>query len=333
MLAALSCQGSSTSNTKAGTNAGLAVHRQAALHQLHQPARDGKAEAGATIAAAGRGLALHEGLENLRHVAALDADAGVADLAAEQHLLPGTLDHLHAYGDAARRRELDRVVEQLDQHLAQAQCIAHQLPARWQVVKLKLDAELATPGLGTEFIDHGIDQRRRRERAQLEGQLALLQPREVEDVVDHAQEVAAGLLGMAHIVALLVGEHGRLEQLQHAGDAVQRRAQLVAHHGEEFTLGTAGAIGLRARIDQVLGVAGLHLARIVQRAGERIQVVAEGTDLATGVDIDASAEVARFQPVDHVHHRLKRTPEALGDGPGKQEGGDQRQATQITDCP
>ena len=70
---------------------------------------------------------------------------------------------------------------------------------------------------------------------------------EVEHVVDHAQEVFAAGLDDAEAL-LLIGRHAGigLEHLGVADDAVERRAQLVAHSGEEGTFRAVGGLGLIA---------------------------------------------------------------------------------------
>ena len=70
----------------------------------------------------------------------------------------------------------------------------------------------------------------------LERELARLDLREVEDVVDDRQErLAAGSDGLGEVALLLV-EPGLEQQARHADDAVHRRANLMAHVREERRL-------------------------------------------------------------------------------------------------
>ena len=66
----------------------------------------------------------------------------------------------------------------------------------------------------------------------------------------------AELCGGPDHLALLLGEVGLGEHLEHAGDADHRRADLVPHRGEERRLRPAGVLGGLARLDRlVLGAA------------------------------------------------------------------------------
>ena len=87
-------------------------------------------------------------------------------------------------------------------------------------------------------------QSRRRNGDALEVELAGLDLREVEDVVDDRQQrlgrVARPWSRYSRCSAVEVGvEH----QLGHADDAVHRRADLVAHVGQELALGAVGRLG------------------------------------------------------------------------------------------
>ena len=60
---------------------------------------------------------------------------------------------------------------------------------------------------------------------------------EIQDIVEDAQQRAPRILNdRGHLLLLLV-ERGALEHLDNAQDAVERRADLVAHHGQEFRAG------------------------------------------------------------------------------------------------
>ena len=81
------------------------------------------------------------------------------------------------------------------------------------------------------------------ERAGVEVELARLDLREVEDVVDHRQQRVGRRCDDLQVLALLGRELGVQDQLGHADDAVHRGADLVAHVGEELALGPAGRLG------------------------------------------------------------------------------------------
>src|SRR6476661_10084178 len=94
------------------------------------------------------------------------------------------------------------------------------------------------------------------ERADVEGlfdelELAGLDLRHVENVVDDMEQVLAALMNHACIVpiALLPQSAKQLpiEDLRESDHGVERRPELMAHIGEELRLGAGGALCLIAR--------------------------------------------------------------------------------------
>ena len=81
----------------------------------------------------------------------------------------------------------------------------------------------------------------------LDLELAGLDLREVEDVVDDRQQRLAGVADRLRVVALAGVEVGLEQQIGHADDAVHRRADLVAHVGEEVGLEARRLVRLVAR--------------------------------------------------------------------------------------
>ena len=99
-----------------------------------------------------------------------------------------------------------------------------------------------------------------RERRDLEVDLAGLDLREVEHVVDQRQQVARRGEDVVEVLGLLVvdlAEQLLAQHLREAADRVQRGPQLVRHVGQEFRLVAAGGLEL----------AGL-LVQLRQRAGQ-----------------------------------------------------------------
>jgi hypothetical protein len=83
--------------------------------------------------------------------------------------------------------------------------------------------------------------------------LSGLQGGHVENVVEQRQQVAGRGPGGRHIVFLLRVQRGVVKQAEHAEHAVERRAQLVAHVGQELALAAVGLFGLQIGFAQVTG--------------------------------------------------------------------------------
>ena len=93
---------------------------------MYQALADGQAQAGAAELARGGDVRLAEGLEKARKHLGRDADAGVAHLEAQRHALACARLFGHGNGDLAVPSELDGVVAQVQQHLAQSRRVADQ---------------------------------------------------------------------------------------------------------------------------------------------------------------------------------------------------------------
>ena len=108
---------------------------------------------------------------------------------------------------------------------------------------------------------HLTQQRRQGQRVVLQADPAGLHAGDVQDVVQHRQQVLGGVPGGVHEAALFGVQPGIVEQAQHAQQAVERGAQLVAHVGQEDGLGLVGLVGRGAGFAQMLGQ-GLQLAAL-----------------------------------------------------------------------
>ena len=170
------------------------------------------------------------------------ADAGVPDgeLQGDPVLVPG--DHLRGDDDFAGVGELDGVVGQVDQHLPQAQGVAHQGPGHLRG-QGKQHFQALFPGLhrdqGGQVVQHLLQV----EVHLFHGQLAGLDLGEIQDVVDDAQQVVSRGLHLGDVVALLGVQVGLQGQVAHADDGVHGGADLVAHVGQEIALGPGGGLG------------------------------------------------------------------------------------------
>ena len=151
--------------------------------------------------------------------------------------------------------------------------------------------DLAGLGLGPDEVEALLDHQVQGDRLEGQGHGAGLDPGDVEHLVDELEQVAAALEDLAHGLDLGLVQLLQLEELGEAEDRVERRAQLVAHAGEELALGPVGPLGVvLGHAQGVVGAAPLGdvLGDAEQVGG--LAVVAEERDLA-GVQ-DPSAEEA-----------------------------------------
>ena len=102
----------------------FAGHRDGAAEQFHEVAGNGETEARATEAAADRAVGLRERFEQPLDCFFVDADAGVGDFKSDCNLAVHVFCGGHADDDFTSIGELDRVADEIDQHLAQAHGIA-----------------------------------------------------------------------------------------------------------------------------------------------------------------------------------------------------------------
>ena len=106
--------------------------------------------------------------------------------------------------------------------------------------------------------------------------------RHVEDVVDDVEQIVAAFADVAGIFAVFFGaersEHGGFHDFGKADDGVERRAQLVAHVGEEFRFGLVGFLGAGLLLGVFFGEIGELLGLQLQRLLGFAQV-GDGGDL------------------------------------------------------
>ena len=108
-------------------HARFAFEPDAAAHHLHKLARDGQAQAGAAVLARGGHVGLGERLEQFRRLLRRHADAGVAHGELELHLFAGAFEQFDLQPDFALLGELDGVVDEVGEDLAEPERIAAQI--------------------------------------------------------------------------------------------------------------------------------------------------------------------------------------------------------------
>ena len=114
------------------------------------------------------------------------------------------------------------------------------------------------PGARGHRLQRGLHLRehfRHRHRLERHRHAAGFDPRQVEHLVDQPQQVLAALEHLLDALAMALGQRlllVALQQLREAEDRVERRAQLVAHRGQELALGGVRGLGQRARLAQLV---------------------------------------------------------------------------------
>jgi hypothetical protein len=124
----------------------------------------------------------------------------------------------------------------------------------------------------------------------LEHQLARLDLGEVEHLLDQPHHHARGAAQRLQHVGLLARQLRVAQQVGHADDGVERRAQLVAHHRDEAALGLVRGLGARERIE--------HARH--QRA--HVEAQNQGADH----ELDADRQVRLPERARREHHREAR---------------------------
>ncbi len=211
------------------------------MHEGHEPGGDGQAHGQTAVLGAGSaGLGEGEWLEDERLLLVRDADAGVANVEAEEHVIGRTRFDADVQRDrAAGRGELDGVAEEVAEDLVQVVAIAGEV-----VRDVVRDVEREGERLALDIRGHHVHEHCQAV-AEVEGNgLAGLDAGEIEGVADDAHELRGRGPGDGEIVMLLLVEGGAGEELDHADDAVHGRAQLVVDVGEELALGAVSALGL-----------------------------------------------------------------------------------------
>ena len=105
-------------------------------------------------------------------------------------------------------------------------------------------ALLARPRL--QFVADALDQLMQIEHRAVELEAAGLELGIVENVVQHRMQALCRLLQRLGIAPLRGVEPGVEQKLGHGDHRAERRAELVAHHGDQLGLGPVGGLSLYA---------------------------------------------------------------------------------------
>jgi hypothetical protein len=301
--------------------AGTTLDRHRPTHEFDQTVADRESQTGAPVAPSGGRVHLAERLEQSVPSFLGDADAGVSD--GEGQPMPIVrLDRLRPHGDddLPPLGELHRVVQQVDQDLPQPGEVSHHAGGRPRV-EVVGEVEALLSGGGSHQLERRLDASPEVERCRLELEPAGLDLREVEDIVDHAQQSVAAAADDLREVPLLGCELGIEEEPGHADDSVERCADLVAHRRQERALGLGGGLGLLPRA--------LELADVVVEPVQTHGLATDDHRSAEQFDVDQGPVLARplRDQVDELAAHTAFRP-TLSLNPNGGIGGDQ-----IVDVP
>ncbi len=157
-----------------------------------------------------------------------------------------------------------------------------------------------------QIVDHRLEV----ESDDLDADLAGVDLREIENIVEQAQQHAGAALEQADMLHRLVGQIRAAQHLDHAENARERRAQLVAHRRQEARFGAIGGLSRLLLGSQLARERGQLLIGIAQRrdAAAALQHIGDrpgdqGQDQRAG---DEHQPEGHLRPVAHrlqVGHR------------------------------
>ena len=192
---------------------------------------------------------LPELLEDRLLVLGRDTDAGVTHRDLGRAVRDGRADA----DVAAFRCEFNRVREKVEEDLLDFPLVATE--GAESLVHCHRERDPAARGPLAHQGDGVVDRLPQMEVGQLQLHPARLDLREVEDVVDQGEQVAArgeDILQILLLLAVDVAEHPLQEHLGKADDGVERCPQLVRHVGEELRLVAIRDLELAALLLELL---------------------------------------------------------------------------------
>ena len=209
---------------ESGAMAFEAAHTNLAAMQFDQFFANGQPQARAAVGAGGLHIGMFKPPKNVGLLFQRNAAPGVTHLEV-QAVVPCMDVQQHL----ALRREFERVAQEAAQDLEQALTIgAH--PRRQRRVERAAPGNAFFKRLVAVSLQGLVHQGLQLEVFEVQHQLARLQLREVQDVVDHLQQMAGGAADVVHHLHLL-GPIGQLlaQHAVEAQDRVHRGAQLMPH--------------------------------------------------------------------------------------------------------
>ena len=249
-------------NAKCRASALLAFDLDPPTHRIDEAACDRKAEPRSLETTRMSFLALRKFLEDALQRLRAHAYARILDFEDDAFL---TRRREKAQSNAALFSELDRIACKVEQDLANARFVAFQRAGDGRR-NLGDDLQFLFIGARRQQLRHAFERRGGIEGRRVKRDLARLDLRIVENVVDDGEQRFAGTPDRVRIGALRGIEFRGKQEIRHADDTVHGRADLVAHGGEEKALCAA----CRLRLVQRFGKALLHFLAVVDVAADHL---------------------------------------------------------------
>ena len=204
---------------------------------------------------------------------------------------------------------LSALLTRLLEHLRQAHGIAGDLVRHLGCDRGREVEPLRLRALAEQRHD-GVDDLGRVDGDALELELARLDLGEVQDVVDDREQALARAGDDLGIAALPHRQIRRCQELGHDQHAVHRRADLVAHGGEELGLRDVGGLRRLLGLAQIVGAIGdLLLERLAvlleamvalaDLADHAVEARRQDADLVVALDLDGGAVVVALADGRH----------------------------------
>jgi hypothetical protein len=247
---------------------GLARQSDPAAHHLHDSGGDCEPEAGAPVPARRRAVLLLERLEYAFLVFRRDADSGVADAEVKDGRLLGAVVDFDAENDFPGFGELDRVSDEIHDHLPQSSYISDKRVGHFRG-DFEHELETLLIGAKSERADGVGETLPKSEFRALDIEAARLDLGEIEDVVDDVDQSVGGAARCLDVLPLIRREVGVERELEHSEHAIHGCPDLVAHVREELALGyvrgfccftraKSGELALRQRMVRFLELLGAN---------------------------------------------------------------------------
>ena len=211
-----------------------------------------QAEAGSRMLAAEPAVDLLEGRQGLGNLLGRDANAGIGNL----KYMPVVRAAPDPERDpAAGRREFDPVRQQIDKNLAKLAPIAAQFRQFIRAFQIELNVAIFTAV--SDQGQNGTNQIGDFDILFTESGLAGFNLGQVQYVVDNFEQMLSGnmdVIGEFSVFDAANGPKGlHLHDFRKPDDGIERRAQLMTHHGKERGFGVICGLGAITSVNE-----GLH---------------------------------------------------------------------------